>query len=111
MQAKRHNLAQFRCAMLPLKIETNRVLGLNVDDRLCQVCDQNAVENEIHSMLHCTLYDDLRRAMIVKSERRDTEFRTLIETEKLTFILKHKERQCAKFILNAMHRRTSVLYR
>ena len=54
--------------MLPLKIETGRFLGLNVEDRLCQVCDQNAVENEIHFLLHCTLYDDLRRAMIVKSE-------------------------------------------
>ena len=97
--------------MLPLKIETGRFLGLNVEDRLCQVCDQNAVENEIHFLLHCTLYDDLRRAMIVKSERRDTGFRKLTETEKLTFILKHEERQCAKFIFSAMHRRKSVLYR
>ena len=110
-KAERSHLAQFRCAVLPLKIETGRFLGLNVEDRLCQVCDQNAVENEIHFLLHCTLYDDLRRAMIVKSERRDTGFRTLTETEKLTFILKHEERQCAKFIFSAMHRRKSVLYR
>ena len=81
-----------------------------MEDRLCQVCDQNAVENEIHFMLHCTLYDDLRRAMMVKSERRVIGFRTLTVTEKLTFILKHEERQCAKFIFNAMHRRKSVLY-
>ena len=97
--------------MLPLKIKTGRFLGLNVEDRLCQVCDQNAVENEIRFLLRCTLYDDLRRAMIVKSERRDIRLRTLTETEKLTFILKHKERQCAKFIFNAMHRRKSVFYR
>ena len=49
--------------------------------------------------------------MIVKSERRDIGFRTLTETEKLTFILKHEERQCAKLIFDAMHRRKSVLYR
>ena len=110
-KAERSHLAQFRCAVLPLKIETGRFLGLNVEDRLCQVCDQNAVENEIHFLLHCTLYDDLRRAMIVKSERRDIGFRTLTETEKLTFILKHEERQCAKLIFSAMHRRKSVLYR
>ena len=110
-KAERSHLAQFRCAVLPLKIETGRFLGLNVEDRLCQVCDQNAVENEIHFLLHCTLYDDLRRAMIVKSDRRDIGFRTLTETEKLTFILKHEERQCAKFIFSAMQRRKSVLYR
>ena len=87
-KAERSHLAQFHCAVLPLKIETGRFLGLNVEDRLCQVCDQNAVENEIHFLLHCTLYDDLRRAMI---ERRDIRFRTLTETEKLTFILNMKK--------------------
>ena len=96
--------------MLPLEIETGKFLGLNVEDRLCQVCDQNAVENEIHFLLHCTLYDELRRAMIVKSERREIRFRTLTETEKLTFILKHEERHCAKYISNAMYRRKLVLY-
>ena len=81
-----------------------------MEDRFCQVCDKNAIENEIHFLLHCTLYDDLRRAMIVKSERRDIRFRTLTETEKLNFIFKHEARQCAKFIFNAMYRRKSVLH-
>ena len=34
-KAERSHLAQFRCAVLPLKIETGRLLGLNVVDRLC----------------------------------------------------------------------------
>ena len=85
--------------------------GIKRGRQALSICDQNAVENEIHFLLQCTLYDDLRRAMIVKSERRNIRFRTLRETKKLTFILKHEERQCAKFIFNAMHRRKSVLYR
>ena len=36
-KAERSHLAQFRCAELPLKIKTGRFLGLNVEDRLCQV--------------------------------------------------------------------------
>ena len=68
-KAENSHLAQFRCAVLPLKIETGSFLGLSVEDRLRQVCDQNAVENEIHFLLHCTLYDDLRRAMVVKSQK------------------------------------------
>ena len=39
--AERSHLVQFCCAVLPLKIETGRFFGLNVEDRLCQVCDQN----------------------------------------------------------------------
>ena len=38
-KAKRYHLAQFRCAVLSLKIETGRFLGLSVEDRLCQVCE------------------------------------------------------------------------
>ena len=52
--------------MFPLKSETGRFSGLSVKDRIGQVCNQNAVENEIHFVLHCTLYDDLRGAIIVK---------------------------------------------
>ena len=37
--------------------------------------------------------------------------RTLTETEKTRFTLKHEERQCAKFIFNAMYRRKLVLNR
>ena len=88
--------------------KTGRFSGLRKKDRVhvCQVCDQNAVKNEIHFLLHCTLYDYLRRAVIVKSERRYIRS----ETEKLTFILENEERQCAKFIFNVMYRRKSVLY-
>ena len=62
-KAERSYLARFCCAVLPLKIGTGRFLELNPEDRLCQVCDQNAIENKIHFLLHCTLYDDLRRDM------------------------------------------------
>ena len=63
-KAERSYLARFCCAVLPLKIGTGRFLGFNPEDRLCQVCDQNAIENKIHFLLHCTLYDDLRRDML-----------------------------------------------
>ena len=109
-KAERSHLAQLSCAVLPLIIKTGIFWGLRMEDRLFQVCDQNAVENDIRFLLHCTLYYDLRRAMIVKSEKGDIVFRTLTETEKLTFTLKHEERQCAKFIFNAMYRRKTVLY-
>ena len=76
-----------------------------MEDRICQVCDQNAVENEIHLLLHFPLHDDLGRAIFVKSERRDFRFRTMTETEKLHFILKNEKKTCAKFIFNTMYRR------
>ena len=74
-QAERSHLAQFRCAVFPLKIETGRFSELSIEDRSAQVCEQNTVENEIQSVLHCTLYDDLRRAIIVNSLKRDIDLK------------------------------------
>ena len=61
----RSHLSQFRCAVLPLKIETGRFSGLAIEDRLCQVCDQHAVESEIHFLLYCHVhvYNDLRKIL------------------------------------------------
>ena len=44
-------------------------------------------------VLQCHVYDDLRQILIDKSERRDNSFRTMIEAEKLRFILKYEERE------------------
>ena len=41
------HLAQLKWAVLPLKIETDRFSALAIEDRLCHVCDQLAVESEI----------------------------------------------------------------
>ena len=105
---ERSHLAQFRCAVLPLKIETGRFSGLAIEDRLCQVCDQHAVE--IHLLLHCNIYNDFREILIDKSVRRDTNFITMTDAEKLRSIMTYDERECAKYLVNAMSRRKSLLY-
>lgn len=107
---ERSHLAQFRCAVLPLKIETGRFSGLAVEDRLCQVCDQHAVESEIHLLLNCNVYNDLRKILIDKSTRRHNNFINMTDTEKLRFIVTHEERECAKCLVNAMSRRKAILY-
>ena len=50
-------LAQFRCGILPLQIETGRYHG---EDRLCKLRSNNCVEDKIHFLLHCSLYTDFR---------------------------------------------------
>ncbi len=37
-------LAQFRCGILPLRIETGRYVGEAVENRLCLLCDEHLVE-------------------------------------------------------------------
>lgn len=47
-------LAQFRCGVSPIRIETGRFRGEEVNDRLCIICSVEAIEDEFHFFI--TLY-------------------------------------------------------
>ena len=54
-------MAKFRCEVAPLRIETGRFERLSVEDRLCFHCSGNGlVEDELHVITVCPLYQDLR---------------------------------------------------
>ena len=110
-KTERSHLAQFRCAVLPLKIEMGRFSGLSVEDRICQVCNENAMEDELHFLFHCQIYNDIRIPFINKIENRESGFNAMPDLEKLKLVLRYEERECAKFIVSAMIRRKSLLHR
>ncbi len=58
-KSQRSLCAQIRCGILPFHIETGRYRGVAEDDRICEYCVLNEVENEIHFILYCPLYHDL----------------------------------------------------
>ena len=53
-------LAQFRCGILPLKVETGRFTGMPLENRLCEFCDRGEIEDEMHFILFCDLYEEPR---------------------------------------------------
>ncbi len=59
-------LSRFRCSSHDLFVETGRYSNINRQERLCQVCDLNDVEDEYHFLLVCPLYSDLRRKYFPK---------------------------------------------
>ncbi len=44
-------LSQFRCDILPLKVETGRFQDIPVEYRLCTMCEENVIETESHFFL------------------------------------------------------------
>ena len=46
-------ISQLRLGVLPLRIETEA-------NRLCQVCAENKIENEYHSLFECSEYTEYR---------------------------------------------------
>ena len=59
-------LAQFRSGVLPLAIETGRYKNVAPDERFCFHCITQ-VESEIHFILHCPLYLEVRQSLLDKA--------------------------------------------
>ena len=71
---QRSLLAQYRCGILPLRIETGRfnlicdtdsrnIRRLNLEERTCQLCNLNNIEDEFHLTCVCPLYTNFRNNM------------------------------------------------
>ena len=86
----RHILSMFRCGNLPLHIETGRFAKPKtpIDQRTCFHCP-NSVENEIHFLIECPYYDDVRRKMLHKAQLCNSDFELKSPTDKLTFLMNH----------------------
>ncbi|KAK3092266.1 hypothetical protein FSP39_000496 [Pinctada imbricata] len=65
---ERSVMAMLRCGILPLRIETGRYSGEPVEERICNFCDKNDVEDERHFIFHCSLYETIRNNFLVKIE-------------------------------------------
>ncbi len=56
-------LSQLRYGILPLRVETGRFGGEKHCDRICTLCNSGSVEDEIHFLFHCSLYDTQREGL------------------------------------------------
>ena len=102
-------MAQFRCGVLPLRVETGRFVGEKVEDRICRFCDFNTVEDEKHFLLMCPSYSTLRDTYLGVIMNND-DFRQLTEDEKLNSFLNNYPRKIAKFLLKAFLIRRGRIY-
>ena len=100
-RSQRSLLAQFRMGILPLNIETGRYFRKVLNERLCLVCDQSAIEDEHHFLLYCPLYN-IERANLCKLI---PNFSQLIPDEQLCLLMNLKSKYIAKFIENIWNKR------
>ena len=101
---RRHRLAltRFRLRSHNLAIETGRHNRIPRDQRVCSFCNSGKIEDEIHFLLFCSHYDDLRRPLVPIIQNLNTEeaFACLLNSIDPQVI-----RQVAKFIYLAFLRR------
>jgi hypothetical protein len=106
---ERSLLSQFRCGILPLRVETGRYIGEPVETRLCKFCNLNTVEDEKHFLLSCKLYDVIRQN-VYSDIILQTAYTSVSSDDKLAFLLNIHPRKTAKYIVKAYLSRRSVMY-
>ncbi len=53
-------LAQFRAGTLPLDTETGRWAGTQADERVCNICRNGSIEDEVHFLCVWPEYESCR---------------------------------------------------
>ena len=102
-------LAQFRCGILPIRIETGRYVGEQLEMRTCRFCDRNEVENETHFLLNCDFYNNIRQSVFYE-QFDDPEFAYLSSVNRLSFLIHNHPRKLAKYLVRAYLKRKTTIY-
>ena len=59
----RSAIARFRAGVAPIKLELSRYTNTPINDRKCQHC--GVVEDEVHVILKCPIYDSIRAELML----------------------------------------------
>ena len=109
----RHRSAfcKFRLGVAPIRLETGRYEGLPEVSRVCPFCDTCTVENEIHVMLLCPVYDDIRSDLLLQAVASDSNFQYVSNLDKYCLLFSNSDliRCCAKTCFNILQRRQFLL--
>ena len=97
---------------MPLRIETGRYEGIPEIERSCIFC-ADAVEDEIHVLLECPLYNEIRSELIQYAQIANVNFNSLTKLDKFVFLFNSPDtiRSCAKACFLILQRRTLFLSR
>ena len=104
-------LAQLRCGILPLALETRRYTNIAEQDRLCLLCDRGEIDSEIHFLLTCPKYDGIRQEYFTNVSNEVNNFRGLNENEQLITLMSDKfVKTTARFIHDCYEVRRHSMY-
>ena len=106
---QRSILAQFRCGILPLQIEIGRYRDVPLCDRLCEVCDGNSVEDEIHFLCECSYYSEFRSSLFNQALVSDLSFLDKDSFEQFVFLMSNCQKAVIHFLTKAIFKRSNRL--
>ncbi len=91
-------------------IETGRFNATREEDRICLLCDLGEVDDDVHFLFYCLVYEDLRNIFFRKVTSDSTDFFELDDHEKCEFCFRKKTFFVADFICKAWDVRQNTLF-
>ena len=106
---QRSILAQLRCGILPIHIETGRFTNIKAENRFCSICKTDQVEDEYHFLFHCNQYKDEREQFYTEI---DTNFKipSLPDPDKMNILFEYAPRKLSKFACKIFSKRQNIIY-
>ena len=105
--------AKFRCGVAPTNIELCRygLARIPVEERVCSHC--NEVEDELHVLMHCPLYDDIRNELTLSVNNINPSYQELSMQEKFIQLVSNPlfYRVVSKAICYILNKRRFIVYR
>ncbi len=103
-------LSQYRYGILPLEIETGRYRGLDREHRICTLCNEGMIEDQIHFTFKCPIYDNFRTEFIDTCRDRIIGWNILTDIGKISTLFTHQPRLFGKYIKKTFSHRKGLLY-
>ena len=111
-RAHRSALANFRCEILWLSIETGRFNTIPLEFHLCLVCNDNVVEDEYNFFFSCDMFNDLRSSLYDYLRQDVPDFDMLDLNNKMMYLMScNVIKRTAEFVFRAMELRRSISYK
>lgn len=111
-RGKKSVMAQFRTGILPLKVETGRYTKIPWYFRICELCTNNDIEDEIHFLLHCTCFTRERNVLFTKSLEMYADFLEYEDDVKLYILMNDEDltKPVADYLYNSYLKRRNYMY-
>ena len=104
-------LSQYRYGILPLEIETGRYKGIDREHRVCTLCDNEVVEDQVHFAFHCSAYNHLRVTFNDTCNDRIEGWNNMSDIDKIASLFENQSRLFGKFIKKCFLHRKSLLFK
>ena len=105
----RSNLCQFRTSSHKLRVEKGRHHNLKLADRICLNCTCNSIEDEMHFLLDCPLYQNERLILLQNLFEKYPHLKTLQRNMLFIWIMSAEDNnicsETAKYVFSCFNKR------